>query len=291
MQAIVFDGRAFAKEKEKDLRFKIADRVTAFRLRKRGIIPKLASILVGDNAASELYLNLKKKAAERIGSVVEIHNFSENVKPGEVMSLIKKLNLDNSTHGIMIQLPLPRSLFLEAKRLIDAIDPEKDVDGMRDDSPFVAPVVKAVIEIVRQSELRFKIDDLRKIVVVGSEGFVGRKLIKELRVNGFRVKGYDIETSNLKHHTVNADILISATGIPDLIRGEMVKDGAVVIDVGSPKGDVNFAEVSQKASFITPVPGGVGPVTISCLLENLFSASPKKSDDQDFKKLGFRVYP
>ena len=259
MSAIVFDGKEFASNKEEELR-------------KKGLNPKLASILVGEDPASKIYLNLKKKAAERVEAIVEIHKFPESANPKDIIALIKKLNLDDSTHGIMIQLPLPRSLKLEAKRLIDAIDSKKDVDGLRENSFFVPATVKAILQIIELATSDKRKVTRKRVVVVGVKGEVGRRLIRELKKREYRVSGYDIETKDLQAKTKDADILISVTGVPGLIKADMVRGGAVVIDVGSPKGDVNFAEVSKKASFITPVPGGVGPVTISCLLENLVEA-------------------
>jgi len=276
---MMFDGRQFALQKASELVGEIA------KLKKKGVAPKLASIVIGDEGGGRLYQSLKKKAAERIGAKVEIKSLSSSINLEEVVNLIKKLNADKLVHGIMVQLPLPKK-FSQSDRdkIISAIAKEKDVDGLRDDSPYLAPAVKAVLAAIKETP-PLKVRSY-KVVVVGAEGFVGQKIVKVLKGKGYQVDGVDIETKDpvkpqqgwshrvsLKLKTKNADILISATGREGLITGNMVKSGAVVIDVGSPKGDVKFDEVVKKASFMTPVPGGIGPVTISCLLENLVEAA------------------
>ena len=259
---IIFDGKEFAKKKEEELK-------------KREITPKLVSILIGNDSGSKLYLSLKKKAAERIGATLEIRKWKQDAGYGSLIDEIKRLNKDRSVHGIMVQLPLPKNFTWDERvEIIEAISPQKDVDGMGDDSPFVAPVVKAVLQSIEEAERTLNLNlDSKLFAVVGAKGFVGKKLVKELKKKGYKVDGLDIETKNLKDRTDKADILISTTGVSGLIRSEMVKDGAIVVDVGSPKGDVQFNEVSKKAVFITPVPGGIGPVTIVSLLENLLIAA------------------
>ncbi len=269
---IVFDGKEFAGKKEKLLSYEVA------KLQRDGITPKLVSILVGNDSGSKLYLSLKKKAAERIGAILEIRSWKQGAGYGSLMGEIRRLNKDKSVHGVMIQLPFPKIFtWDERQEIINTISPKKDVDGMRDDSQFVAPVVKAILQSIEEAREVLNLDlDSKLFAVVGANGFVGNKIMKELRTMNYELMGYDIDTKNLGGELVKADIIISATGIPDLILGNMVKEGAVVIDVGSPKGDVEFSEVSKKASFITPVPGGVGPVTIVCLLENLIASASKK---------------
>ena len=267
--AIVFDGRFVSKKKEEDLKNLID------KLRKKGVIPKLVSILVGDNKASNLYLSLKQKAADRIGAKVEIIKFDEDIKVGKIINLIKKYNKNKYVHGIMVQLPLPPILKPKTDEIIHAIIPEKDVDGMRYESPFLTPVTKAVLSAIKDA-LNIVRPPLKeaplKVVIVGYTGFEGSKIYKVLKGEGYRVLGANLKTKNLGAKTKNADILVSATGVAGLISGDMVKRGAVVIDVGAPKGDIVTDELINKASFISPVPGGIGPVTISCLLENLVGA-------------------
>jgi methylenetetrahydrofolate dehydrogenase (NADP+)/methenyltetrahydrofolate cyclohydrolase len=265
--AIVFDGRKFAAEKE------VALGVRVLGLKARGVYPKLASILVGNDPASQLYVNLKKKAAERIGAEVDIYLIKENSKLGDLIILIKTLNADKTVHGIMIQMPLPGNLANFRSQIINAIKPEKDVDGLRDDSLFLHPTSKAVVQIINEARKEIPLKDSPfKVVVVGATGMVGKPLVHELKKEKYEVIECSTETSDLKSKTLQGDILVSTTGVPGIIKGDMVKAGAIVVDVGSPKGDVDFAKVEKIAAYISPVPGGVGPVTITCLLENLISA-------------------
>jgi methylenetetrahydrofolate dehydrogenase (NADP+)/methenyltetrahydrofolate cyclohydrolase len=292
MRAHIFDGKRAATEKETSLKKEIAD------LKKKGITPKLVSILVGRNYASKLFLSLKKKAAKRVSVKLEIKKLSASKSVSQLVKLIKDLNQNDNVHGIMVQLPLPQNFSsTDRKKVISAIAPEKDVDGMRDDSQYLAPVVKAVLMTIREASNYIVRPPLRgnpyKVVVVGAEGFVGAKIVKVLKEmpclpagRGYEVKGVDINTkdpvkprqgrgngASLKQKTKSADILISATGQVGLIKGDMIKQGAVVVDAGAPRGDVLFEDVVNKASFIIPVPGGIGPVTIACLLENLVEAA------------------
>lgn len=248
--AIVFDGRAFAAKKEDELKKKVVE------LKSRGITPHLASILIGSDPASKLYVGLKKKAAEKIGAELDIYFLPEKSGLDEVKKLIESLNHDKNIQGIMIQLPLPGTLQNYKSEILDLISPEKDVDGLRPDSKFSHPTAMAVMQIIYESGVKSK-----KICVVGS-GMVGSAMATEIWREHYE-QLFD---------TREADIVVSATGKPSIIKAESIRNGAVVVDVGSPKGDVDFESVSKKASFITPVPGGVGPVTISCLLENLISA-------------------
>jgi methylenetetrahydrofolate dehydrogenase (NADP+)/methenyltetrahydrofolate cyclohydrolase len=267
--ATIFDGRRFAAEKEITLQNRVLG------LKAREIYPKLASIIVGNDLASELYVNLKKKAAERIGAELDVYRIPENVESDDLILLIDTLNTDKTVQGIMIQLPLPRGLDEYRQKVIKTILPSKDVDGLREDSPFLHPTSKAVIEIIdeakKEKDLSLKAG-FSKVVVVGATGMVGAPLVKELKNEGYQVVACDTNTPDLKGTTLQGDIVISCAGVHNLIMDDMVKDGAIVIDVGSPRGDVDFELVLKKASFITPVPGGVGPVTISCLLENLIKA-------------------
>ena len=245
---IIFDGRVFAEEKIKKLDKEVA------KLKNRGIHPKLASILVGDDPASRLYVSLKKKAAERVGIELEIIDSIDE---------ISRLNKDEDVHGIMIQMPLPGELAGRTKEIINSIAPHKDVDGLREDSPFVHPTAMAVLQTIKEAIKQLKIDNLQfTICVVGSAGMVGGAFLKEIKKTNYQL----VEKSE------EADILVSTTGSPNIIKAKMVKKGAIVIDVGSPKGDCD-PEVSKVAGFITPVPGGIGPITIASLLENLVKAS------------------
>jgi methylenetetrahydrofolate dehydrogenase (NADP+)/methenyltetrahydrofolate cyclohydrolase len=266
-KTVIFDGRKFAAEKEITLTLRVMG------LKARGVYPKLASILVGNDPASELYVNLKKKAAERIGAEVDIYFIRENSKLEDLLFLIKTLNEDETVHGIMIQMPIPGRMTNDKLQIINSIVSEKDVDGLREDSPFLHPTSKAVIEIIDQAKKDIPCKgNPCKVVVVGATGMVGKPLVKELKNQKYEVVECNSKTPDLQGLSLQADILVSVTGVSNIVKGDMVKDGAIVIDVGSPKGDVDFPEASKKASFISPVPGGVGPVTITCLLENLISA-------------------
>jgi len=262
--AVIFDGRKFAAEKEANLKFRVLG------LKTRGVYPKLASIIVGNDPASELYVGLKKKAAQRIGAEVDIYLVKANSSLKDLIFLIKTLNEDKTVNGIMIQMPLPPEMANDKTQIINSIAAEKDVDGLRDGSPYLHPTSKAIADVLRLACSKYP---CKSVVVVGAKGMVGAPLVRELKWQKYEVTECGSKTKNLKEETLQSDAVISCTGIPNLITGGMVKEGAVVIDVGSPRGDVEFDTVLKKAGFITPVPGGIGPVTITCLLENLIAAS------------------
>jgi methylenetetrahydrofolate dehydrogenase (NADP+)/methenyltetrahydrofolate cyclohydrolase len=266
---LVFDGRKFAEKKISELDKKVA------LLKNQGIHPKLASILVGEDPASKLYVSLKKKKAEGIGAEMDIYFLKEKENIETILALIDSLNSDLTVYGIMVQLPLPASFTKKDKEeIINSIKKEKDVDGLREDSPFLHPTAKAVIDVIKESRKEIDYGSCPIVCVVGSGGMVGKPLVKELKAGRYEVIECGRDTKGLKEKTSKADILISATGIPGLITFGMIKKGATVIDVGSPKGDVN-SEASKVAGFLTPVPGGIGPITIASLLENLVKASSK----------------
>jgi methylenetetrahydrofolate dehydrogenase (NADP+)/methenyltetrahydrofolate cyclohydrolase len=266
--AIIFDGRAFASQKIEKLERTVAD------LKSKGKTPRLASILIGEDPASKLYVGLKKKAAEKIGAELDPYFLPEKTKLTDILSLIVSLNEDDNVNGIMVQLPIPGELSSNKDKIVDSIKPEKDIDGLKDNSHFLHPTSKAVVDILHKAEdglsLSFKGGE-HKVAVVGSRGMVGKPLVKELRSEGYEVLEANRETSELGEITKKADVIIGASGVPGIITPDILQEGVVVIDVGSPKGDFD-PEVETKAAFFTPVPGGVGPVTISCLLENLISS-------------------
>lgn len=262
--AIIFDGRLFADQKKKELKKKVLE------LNTKGLFPHLASIVIGDNPASKLYVELKKKAGEAIGIQVDIYYFPENSKKDDVIALIKSLNTDSQFSGIMVQLPIPGKLSQYKTEIINTIDFLKDVDGLREDSNFVHPTSKAAIEILKFANTLPKIKQLsvKKVCVVGATGMVGRPLVQQLKKEGYDVVECDSQTKRISDFTLTSDVVISATGVPNIIKKKMVKKNSIIIDIGSPKGDFE-KDVVDVAGFITPVPGGTGPVTISCLLENL----------------------
>lgn len=262
--ATIFDGKLYSLKKQLLLKS------GAKLLKEKGKNLKLATILIGNDSASRLYVNLKKKYIEEVGLEVDVYNLPETVKKEEIITLIDTLNTDTNVNGIMLQLPLPENLKNYRDELIEKIEDSKDVDGMKKESKFIPPTVKAVLEIL--SLARNEVDmEVENICVVGASGTVGKSLVKELKKRGNNVLEADENTKNFENLTKKGDVVISATGVINLISPEMIKQDVVLIDVGSPFGDID-PRCSDTASFLTPVPGGVGPVTISCLAENLLQS-------------------
>lgn len=268
----IINGRKLAFQKEK----KLARAVSAYQ-KKFGKSPLLVILMVGDNPASDLYLKAKKKSAEGVGFKIRIKKFASEAEFKALAKLIKGFNQDDSVDGLMIQLPLPAGLMGKTTSLTNLIKPEKDVDCqtskninlLKKGKPCYLPAtVKAVMFMLKDIDLKKK-----KVVVVGASGMVGKTLAAYLKSQRINVTDTDEFTKDLKSKTNQADVLISATGVPDLIKADMIRQGAVIIDVGSPKGDVDFESVKKKASLITPVPGGVGPLTVVSLLENVLQAA------------------
>jgi methylenetetrahydrofolate dehydrogenase (NADP+)/methenyltetrahydrofolate cyclohydrolase len=261
----LFDGKSIAENREKELKTKVDG------LRSGGIVPTLASILVGEDEASKLYLELKKSSAERTGCSLNIINFSgQNQNLKKIVAKINELNLDSSVHGVMIQLPLPDIYTrIDRDQMIDAISPSKDVDSMRQDSEYEAPVVKSVMDAFLEAS---KISKPNYTVVVGSNGFSGRKIMSKLAAGGINAEGLDVGSGKLMAKLSEADAIISATGHSDLVKVGMVKEGVILIDVGAPQGDIDKAAY-DKASFVSPVPGGIGPLTVVHLISNLVESA------------------
>lgn len=283
---MLFDGKDFAREKEKELKKKVDE------LRRKGVVPKLVSILADDSKESALYVSLKAKFAERIGVVFDVHQFAIGTETKEIIADVKKANTDPSVHGIMIQLPVENQ-----GEILQAISPLKDVDSLTEENlglivigrpRFLPATVKAVMEVVKYAlgHLGHQFEEEKwlagkNICIIGASIIVGKPLALLLSDLGATVTLCRSTTRSLAEITRKADVLISATGAIDLVKKEMVKEGTIVIDVGISKllrdgkfrvvGDVN-KDVLEKTSFLTPVPGGVGPVTVACLFENLLSA-------------------
>lgn len=269
----VFDGKTIAKKLGEDLKV---------RLSKKGIKPKLVSIVVGNDKGALFYQKLKKKRAGEVGIEVEIVKLEEDVKLTELIEQVKNLNGNNSVNGIMLQIPLPGK-FTKADRdkIINSIAPEKDVDGMRGDSNFDAPVVRAVMIALAEADKIVR-PTLRKtfckVVVLGHTGFEGKLIYKRFEEKkdlfGAEIEliGVDKRTINIEKKLKIADVIISATGVPGLVQAVMIKEGVVLIDVGAPRGDIDKSAY-KKAYFISPVPGGIGPLTIYYLLDNLVDAT------------------
>lgn len=276
MDSKIIDGKSIAKIREEKLKEEVA---------KLGVIPKVVSILIGDDAPSILYTNIKQKKAGELGINFEPIKLPADIDFYKVSSLIIDLNNDPGANGIMIQLPVPKKFLVEHKtqELLNLINPKKDVDGLVSESPFQTAAVKAVFNILEEERIDVK---NKYCVMVGSSDLIGKPIADGLKALGGMVKLCNSKTENLEQFTKQADILVSATGVPNLIKGDMVKEGVVVIDVGvmvmeedkednkelenkKVLGDVEFELVIKKASKITPVPGGVGPVTVVSLLENV----------------------
>lgn len=263
---IIFDGKKFAKAREAKLKKRVAS------LKKKGVVPKLATFVDHANASVMFYTKIKKDFAERIGVELETYRVNKLRGMAPVTASIRLLNTDDSVHGIMVQLPLPGSLKLKAntQKILDCIDHKKDVDGLTSKSSFISPVILAIEHAMQEAG----VDKKDQIAVVGAKGMEGKKIVKYLSFKGYSVVGYDKSERSFERALSKKDVVISATGKADLIRPNMVRDQAVVIDIGYPKPDVHES-VKLKTRFITPVPGGIGPVTVVSLFENLVTAAEK----------------
>ena len=273
----IIDGKKIASEIKTELKKKISDIKNTLN-----IAPKLAVILIGDDKASEIYVSKKEQMANELGMESLVCKFDKNVSQEEIEAKIEQLNDDNEVNAILLQLPIPKHL--DKNKLIELITPLKDVDGFTPlnagflalGEPFVAPCTAiGVIELLNAFNVKPK---GKHAVIVGRSNIVGKPLAQLLLNEDATVTIAHSKTENLKEITKTADILVSAVGIKNLITKDMVKDGAVVVDVGITrdennkiKGDVDFENVSKKASLITPVPGGVGPMTIAMLASNTFN--------------------
>lgn len=272
----IIDGKAIAAKMRKELTQQISE------LTARNIQPKLDVILVGDDEASVAYLRSKKNACQKAGILFQEHLLGKDTSMDELKNLIHSLNQDPKVHGIMLELPLPKGL--HAKEVVTWIQPEKDVDGVSPVSmgyllsgqDWLFPATpQSVIEILHQCGT-----DLTSphIVMVGYGATVGKPLVPLLLRELPTLTVCRSKTKNLKEITLQADILIAATGRPNLIRGDMIKPGAVVVDAGINEvegklvGDVNFEEAMAVASQVTPVPGGVGSLTTAILMSNVLKA-------------------
>ncbi|MBS8264842.1 bifunctional methylenetetrahydrofolate dehydrogenase/methenyltetrahydrofolate cyclohydrolase FolD [Mesobacillus boroniphilus] len=278
MAASIIDGKEIAKKKK----LEIADQVQ--ELKKQGLTPGLAVILVGDNQASRTYVNSKQKTARELGMHNVLIEYPVSITEQELLAKIDELNRDEDIHGILVQLPLPDHI--NEKNLIEAISPEKDVDGfhpinigrmMTGQDAFLPCTPYGVMVMMKEIEI-----DLagKHVVVVGRSNIVG-KPAGQLYLNENATVTYcHSRTKDLKEHTKQADVVIAAVGKVNLITADHIKPGAVVIDVGMNRddqgklcGDVAYDEVKEKAGYITPVPGGVGPMTIAMLMYNTLKSA------------------
>lgn len=262
------------------------------QIKKAAVQPRLAVILVGDDEASKLYIKLKKAAAERIGIGVEEYYFGVQAKEEEIIERIKQLNADPRANGIIVQLPLPA--MLDADRIVAAIDSSKDVDGFGEQSRRLlekgranfAPVLPAAILTALQAALEDNLKNKKILALVNSEIF-GRVLKLVFKKEGGQLDYLVRNTCvvlGAEQQLKSADVLITVCGCPFLIKGEMIKEGAVLIDAGITRyhdgkvvGDVDRESVALKAAFLTPVPGGIGPVSVALLLRNVYLAVKRQS--------------
>jgi methylenetetrahydrofolate dehydrogenase (NADP+) / methenyltetrahydrofolate cyclohydrolase len=267
----VFSGKDFAEKLEQ----KVAKSFSLLPLELKKLI--LVDILVGNDQPAQIYLNLKELVAKRVGIKFRPIRLSEAVTENDLLDLIEKLNRSRQVGGIMFQLPLPKKFRIVQQRIIDEIAFNKDVDCLTSQrlaqvisgkSSFLPATVEAVMAILEQAGAGKTKLSGKKVVVVGRSNIIGRPLAAFLSKHGALVTTCHRQTKPLSDYTQSAEIIVSATGQPNLIKKAMVSSEQIIIDVGSPGGDVDFLEVKDKASFITPVPGGVGPVTVTCLLAN-----------------------
>ncbi|WP_159821158.1 bifunctional methylenetetrahydrofolate dehydrogenase/methenyltetrahydrofolate cyclohydrolase FolD [Colwellia sp. 20A7] len=278
MTASLIDGKAIAKKVRDSIKEKVS-----LRINKGQRAPGLAVILVGCDAASQVYVGSKRKACEEVGFVSRSYDLAATTSQDELYQLINELNNDNTIDGILVQLPLPKGL--DANLIIEHIHPEKDVDGFHPSNvgklalrqPGLRPCTpKGIMKLIESTGIQpHGLDAL----VVGASNIVGRPMMLELLLAGCTVTTTHRFTKDLEGKVRNADLIVVAVGKPAFIPGEWIKDGAIVIDVGINRlesgklvGDVEFDVAKEKASFITPVPGGVGPMTVACLIENTYIA-------------------
>ncbi len=285
---VILDGKATADQ----IKIEIAEKVEEI-IKKGGKRPHLAAILVGEDGASQTYVGHKEKDCQQVGFKSSIVRFSAETSEKTLLDEIARINADNDIDGLIVQLPLPKHI--NEQKVIEAIDPKKDVDGFHPVNvgrmvlglpSFVSATPDGIMELLS----RYKIETAGKhCVIIGRSNIVGRPmanlLSQKTNPGDCTVTMCHSRTKNLKEHTLQADIIIAALGVPGFLKGDMVKDGAVVIDVGITRvkadtktgfrlaGDVLFNEVSPKSSYITPVPGGVGPMTRISLLKNTLKAS------------------
>jgi methylenetetrahydrofolate dehydrogenase (NADP+)/methenyltetrahydrofolate cyclohydrolase len=270
----IIDGKALAQLIEEEVRTAVEDLESG-----RGITPGLATILVGDDPASKMYVRLKHKACDRVGIRAEDYLLPADASQEELLALVKDLNSNKDVHAILLQLPLPPQL--SPQSAMDAIDPAKDADGFHPynmgklligDEGLVPCTPYGIIRALKEYDVPVQ---GKNAVVVGHSNVVGKPMAAMLLNRNATVSVCHVYTDDLKKYTQEADILVVAVGVKHLIKADMVKEGAVIFDVGITKeedgvyGDVDFENVIKKASLITPVPGGVGPMTIAILMRHV----------------------
>lgn len=283
--ATIIDGKILAKKIRQELKQE------CYELKNNGINPKLAVIMVGDDPASKVYVRNKSRACEEVGIEYEEFILKDETTQEKLIELIKKLNNDKTTNGILLQSPIPKHLNIN--EAFKAITYMKDVDGFTPSSvgklcigedTFVSCTPYGVMKMFEEYNIDLTGKD---VVILGRSNIVGKPLIQCCLQKNATVTVCHSKTKNLAEHTKRADVVISAIGQSKFVKADMVKDGAVVIDVGINRGkdgkltgDVDFENVEKKASYITPVPGGVGPMTIAMLMNNVIKAAKEQSKDK-----------
>lgn len=276
--AEILNGKELAKKIRKDLKEEVEI------LKESGINPKLAVIMVGDNSSSEVYVKNKSYACQKVGIEFEEFLLEKATSEDELLELIEKLNADSSIHGILLQSPVPKHI--DINKAFRTILPEKDVDGFNPmnvgnlvigEDCFVSCTPFGVMKLLEEYNIEI---EGKNAVILGRSNIVGKPMVQCLLAKNATITVCHSKTKNIENIVKGADIVISAIGKPHFVTSNMIKEGAVVIDVGINRmedgtivGDVEYDAVSQKASYITPVPGGIGPMTIAMLLTNVVKAA------------------
>ncbi|WP_442797572.1 bifunctional methylenetetrahydrofolate dehydrogenase/methenyltetrahydrofolate cyclohydrolase FolD [Pantoea vagans] len=287
MAAKIIDGKTIAQQVRVEVAEKVKQRLAAG---KRA--PGLAVVLVGENPASQIYVASKRRACEEVGFHSRSYDLPATTREAELLELIDKLNQDDEIDGILVQLPLPAGI--DNVKVLERITPDKDVDGFHpynvgrlcQRAPTLRPCTPRGIVTLLE---RYNIDTYGlNAVVVGASNIVGRPMSMELLLAGCTTTVTHRFTKDLRHHVEHADLLVVAVGKPGFIPGDWIKPGAIVIDVGINRldsgkvvGDVDFDGASERASYITPVPGGVGPMTVATLIQNTLQACEEFHDKED----------
>jgi methylenetetrahydrofolate dehydrogenase (NADP+)/methenyltetrahydrofolate cyclohydrolase len=276
---IILDGNKISKEIE------AYDKKRADILVSKKIIPRLSIILVGEDKSSKIYIQKKISAGDRVGVRVDLYQFEASIEEQEVINKIHELNRDINVHGIIVQLPLPDKF--DKQNILEQISPEKDVDGVHPlnwgklaykSHSLIPCTPAAIMEILKKYNLELR---GKEVLIIGKSEIVGKPLAILLMNEDATLTVANKDTTDLEFHTKKADVIISATGVPGLIKNKMIKKGVVLIDVGIIRignkvvGDLDFRDVSRSAYAATPVPGGVGPVTVSMLLRNVILLAEK----------------
>jgi len=268
----IIDGKALAE--------KIKDKIAREIYDLKGPRPSLAIILIGERPDSELYVKLKEIEAKKVGIDTHLYRCAENISEAEILEMIKYLNEDNTVDAILVQLPLPTGI--DTDTIIMALDPSKDVDGFQPDnlekllkscdfSGLVPPVFAVVLEMLKSIDCEIK---GKQVCLISNSDIFGKTLAHILKCRGAKTETFKADYKNLAEKTSQADVLITAAGKPEFIKQEMIKKDAIIIDIGINQvngkvaGDVDFEDVKDKAGYLSPVPGGVGPMTIAMAFKN-----------------------